>query len=70
MLLEYEMSENQMCKDVGEKEDKQGREDGLASQHALIIVFIFVGHPFKFGRSPWQTAFTNAVCFDNITRDE
>ena len=67
-----EMSENQMCKDVGEKEekDKQGREDELASQQALIIVFIFVGHPFKFGRSPWQTAFTKAVCFDNITIDE
>ena len=44
------------------KEDKQGREEGLASQHAVISVFISAEHPDTRGRSPWHTAFTNAVC--------
>ena len=44
------------------KEDKQGRQDALASQHALTSAFISVEHPLTRGRSPWHTAFTNAVC--------
>ena len=44
------------------KEDKQGRQDALASQHALTSAFISAEHPLTRGRSPWHTAFTNAVC--------
>ena len=44
------------------KEDKQGREEGLASQHAVISVFMSAEQPDTRGRSPWHTAFTNAVC--------
>ena len=46
----------------GEEKDKQGREEGLASQHAAISVFILAEQPDTRGRSPWHTAFTNAVC--------
>ena len=46
----------------GGKEDKQGRQDALASQHALTSAFISAEHPLTRGRSPWHTAFTNAVC--------
>ena len=44
------------------KEDKQGRQDALASQHALTSAFMSAEHPLTRGRSPWHTAFTNAVC--------
>ena len=43
------------------KEDKQGREEGLACQHAAISAFILAEHPDTRGRSPWHTAFTKAV---------
>ena len=51
----------------GEKNDvvdKQGREEGLPSQHALIRVTISVVQPSMAGRSPWHTAFINAVSTD------
>ena len=46
----------------GGKEDKQGREEGLASQHAVISVFMSAEHSDTRGRSPWHTAIKNAVC--------
>ena len=45
-----------------EKEDKQGREEEFASQHAAISAFISAEHPDTRGRSPWHTAFIKAVC--------
>ena len=47
----------------GKEKDKQGREEGLASQHAAISDFILVEQPDTRGRSPWHTASTKAVCF-------
>ena len=47
----------------GKGKDKQGREEGLASQHAAISVFILAEQPDTRGRSPWHTASTKAVCF-------
>ena len=35
----------------------------MASQHAVISDFILAEQPDTRGRSPWHTAFTNAVCF-------
>ena len=50
-------------KNMKEK-DKQGQEEGLASQHASISDFILAEQPDTRGQSPWHTAFTNAVfCF-------
>ena len=43
------------------KLDKQGREVGLASQHEVMSAFRLSGHLFSLGRSPWHTAFMNAV---------
>ena len=53
-------------KEEREKEDKQGREEGLACQHAAISAFILAEHPDTRGRSPWHTAFTKAVCVLSI----
>ena len=36
----------------GKEKDKQGREEGLASQHAAISVFILAEQPDTRGRSP------------------
>ena len=47
----------------GKEKDKQGREEGLASQHAAISAFILAEQPDTRGRSPWHTASTKAVCF-------
>ena len=44
------------------KKDKQGREEGLACQHAAISAFISAEHSDTRGRSPWRTASMNAVC--------
>ena len=54
----------------GKEKDKQGQEEGLASQHAAISVFILAEQQDTRGRSPWHTASTNAMCFgtDNNKR--
>ena len=58
-----EIKKGEKMEKRGKEKDKQGREEGLASQHAAISVFILAEQSDTQGRSPWHTASTNAVCF-------